>query len=68
MKNIFLPVLALLLGAGTARAQVPVLSSYPSATAVMFLDFDGHTVNGTSWNTAGPIICAPSGLDNARCV
>jgi hypothetical protein len=66
MKNIFLPVLALLLGAGTARAQVPVMSSYPSATAVMFLDFDGHTVNGTSWNTAGPIICAPSGLDNAQ--
>lgn len=63
MKNYFLPLLALLLGAGTARAQVPVLSSYPSASAVLFLDFDGHTVAGTSWNTTGPIYCAPSGLD-----
>jgi hypothetical protein len=66
MKNYFLPVLALLLGAGTARAQVPALSSYPTATAVLFLDFDGHTVSGTSWNTSGPIICAASGLDNTQ--
>jgi len=66
MKNYFLSVLALLLGAGAARAQVPALSSYPSATAVMFLDFDGHTVNGTSWNTTGPIVCAASGLDNTQ--
>lgn len=66
MKNYFLPILALLLGAGTARAQVPVLSSYPSASAVLFLDFDGHTVAGTSWNTSGPIYCASSGLDAAQ--
>ncbi len=66
MKNYLSSVLALLLCAGTARAQVPVLSSYPSATAVMFLDFDGHTVSGTSWNSTGPIICAPSGLDNTK--
>ncbi|MBI3137307.1 MAG: T9SS type A sorting domain-containing protein [Sphingobacteriales bacterium] len=66
MKNFLSSVLALLLCAGAARAQVPVLSSYPSATAVMFLDFDGHTVSGTSWNSTGPIICAPSGLDNAK--
>lgn len=64
MKNYLLPVLALLLGAGTARAQVPALSSYPSASAVLFLDFDGHTVSGTSWNSSGPIYCAAAGLTN----
>lgn len=66
MKNIFTPVLALLLWAGTVSAQVPVMSSYPSASAVLFLDFDGHTVSGTSWNMTGPIFCAPSGLDTAQ--
>jgi len=66
MKNIFLPVLFLLLGIGTANAQVPALSSYPSATAVLFLDFDGHTVDGTSWNMSGPIYCAPAALDNSQ--
>ncbi len=45
-----------------AVAQVPVLSSYPSASAVIFLDFDGHTVQGTSWNSMGPLFCNPSGL------
>jgi hypothetical protein len=46
------------------EAQVPVLNSYPSASAVIFLDFDGHTVDGTSWNWNGsPIVCASSGLN-----
>lgn len=49
---------------GASNAQVPALSSYPSAAAVIFLDFDGHTVNGTSWNYAGPITCGPSGLNS----
>ena len=50
----------------TMLAQVPVMSSYPSASAVIFLDFDGHTVDGTGWNYNGPIFCAPSGLDNTK--
>ena len=41
-----------------------MLSSYPSATAAIFLDFDGHTVEGTSWNWSLPAIeCLPSGLN-----
>jgi hypothetical protein len=48
------------------NAQVPLLSSYPSAQAVIFLDFDGHTVNGTSWNYNGPIVCGASGLSNSQ--
>jgi hypothetical protein len=44
------------------NAQAPVLNSFPSAKPVIFLDFDGHTVEGTSWNKSGPIYCAPSNL------
>ena len=48
----------------TSRAQSPVLNSYPSASAAIFLDFDGHTVEGTSWNWSLPAIeCQPSGLN-----
>jgi hypothetical protein len=51
----------------SASAQTPQLSSYPSAKAVIFLDFDGHTVEGTSWNWSLPVIeCQPSGLDAAK--
>ena len=55
-----------LLSVGNANAQVPVYSSYPSASAVIFLDFDGHTVDGTSWNYNGPIVCGASGLNNTQ--
>lgn len=42
--------MALLLTGGIAQAQVPKLSSYSPAAAVIFLDFDGQTVTGTSWS------------------
>ncbi len=45
-----------------ASAQVPVYNSNPTASGVIFLDFDGTTVQGTSWNTSGPIVCGPSNL------
>ena len=48
----------------SSQAQTPVLNSYPSAAAAIFLDFDGHTVEGTSWNWSLPAIeCQPSGLN-----
>lgn len=31
--------------------DIPILDSLPSAAAVIYLDFDGQTVTGTSWNT-----------------
>jgi hypothetical protein len=37
-----------------ATAQVPVLNSYPSASAVVYLDCDGHTFANTAWNWNGP--------------
>jgi len=59
---------AMLLVSGVALAQVPKLNSYPSAQAVIFIDFDGHTVNGTSWNSNGPIYAAPANLSEAKMV
>jgi PKD repeat protein len=55
---------------GTNYAQIPILNSLPSSPYVIFLDFDGHTVSGTSWNavynSGNPIVCAPSGYDDAK--
>lgn len=66
MKNFLKPGLMMLLFFSTmaTNAQVPKLSSYPSASAVIFLDFDGHTVAGTAWNYNGPIVCEAATLDN----
>ena len=47
-------------------AQQPVYNSYPTAKAVIFLDFDGHTTNGTLWNSEGPIVCGPSNMSSAQ--
>lgn len=68
MKNYLQSCLmALLLSvAVNSTAQVPIYSSLPSATPVIFLDFDGHTVNGTSWNYAGPILCGASGMNDTK--
>ena len=44
------------------------LSSFPSAKATIFLDFDGQTVIGTSWNGNGPLFCAPSGMSDDQIV
>lgn len=49
-----------------AGAQVPVLNSSNSAAATLFIDFDGQTVNNTSWNYDGPIYCGASGLTTAQ--
>lgn len=45
-------------------SQVPVYNSYPSASATVFLDFDGQFVDGTSWNYSGPLTLGPSNLSN----
>lgn len=68
MKNLFRSVLlaVLLVGSINSFSQVPVNSSYPSAPSVIFLDFDGHTVNGTGWNSNGPIVCGPANLKTAQ--
>lgn len=47
-------------------AQIPKLSSNSTAAATIYLDFDGHTVEGTAWNWEHDVIKAkPSGLKSA---
>src|SRR5690606_24469784 len=45
----------------TVQSQ-PKLSSHPAAKATIFIDFDGHFIQGTSWNSGGSFYCKPSGL------
>src|SRR5689334_9961155 len=68
MKNLYRSGLITLIvfSSMVTRAQVPIMNSYPSASATIFLDFDGQTVANTSWNFNGPFVCAPSGLTNAQ--
>ncbi|THU33507.1 T9SS type A sorting domain-containing protein [Niastella caeni] len=61
MKTILSVLFGLSVAIGTT-AQVPLLNSYPSARATIFLDFDGQYVTGTSWNWSGPINAQPSGF------
>lgn len=55
-------VAMLIISLNQLTAQTPVLSSLPSAAPTIFLDFDGHLVEGSSWNYDGPINCSASGL------
>ena len=63
MKKLYL--LAMLAVFALAAAAVPKLSSLPSASATIFLDFDGHYVYSTVWNGGSPINCAPSAMTDA---
>lgn len=69
MKNFyqFTFTVLFIFAASLAKSQpVPVYSSYPNASSVILLDFDGHEVSGTSWNVYGQINCKPSGLNNTQ--
>jgi hypothetical protein len=56
---------------GTAAAAIPIASvpvyhSRPGATKIIFLDFNGHIVTGTQWNTTNSVAsydCMPYDLD-----
>lgn len=64
-------IISVLFGLSVATgvlAQIPLLNSYPSARATVFLDFDGQYVSGTSWNWAGDIDAQPSGLSTAQII
>lgn len=65
--NLFITLIALLFlsFAGKSQAQVPVMNSYPGVEPTIFLDFDGHTVTGTSWNYNGTIYAGACTLDTA---
>ncbi|MEO7960835.1 MAG: T9SS type A sorting domain-containing protein [Ginsengibacter sp.] len=45
---------------------LPVLNSLPSAQATIFLDFDGHYLSASPWNSGNPLDCAASGLSDVQ--
>src|SRR6187401_2575139 len=67
MKNLYKFILMVFALTGTiiAKSQVTDLNSYPSASNVILLDFNGHAVSGTMWNTNGAFTCNSSGLSDA---
>lgn len=46
--------------------SVPTLNSFTSASATIYLDFDGQVVSGTVWNGGGSINALPSGHTDAE--
>lgn len=49
-----------------AAAQVPKLNSYPTASATIFLDFDGQTVTSPYWNSGMTFYCTPAAFTNEQ--
>lgn len=46
--------------------SLPKLSSFPSAQATIFLDFDGQYVVSSVWNGGNPLNCVASGLNDTQ--
>jgi hypothetical protein len=63
--RLFLSIIAWLLSV-SAYSQIPAYNSYPSASATIYLDFDGHYLEGSSWNYNGPLSLAPGGVTNSQ--
>jgi hypothetical protein len=59
-------VLAFFCLINTVVFALPKLNSYPTATATIYLDFDGHMVTGSLWNGGMPIACIAPALTDAQ--
>jgi hypothetical protein len=65
MKKLYLLCL-LIICLQISSFAVPLLNSYPAATSVIFLDFDGHYVNSTVWNGGSPLNCVAAAMSDAQ--
>lgn len=68
MKN-FIPkhiLFCAIFFANTIIAQVPKLNSLTTASATMFLDFDGHMVQSGGWNGGNAFYCQPAPFSAAQ--
>ncbi|MEO6682453.1 MAG: zinc-dependent metalloprotease [Ginsengibacter sp.] len=65
--NFLLTIFCFFLLSYSVQSQ-PKLNSYPSAKATIFIDFDGHFIEGTSWNRGAAFYCQPSGLSNDQII
>ncbi|MDQ2720482.1 MAG: T9SS type A sorting domain-containing protein [Bacteroidota bacterium] len=66
MKNIYSILLLAFILVSFKANSLPSLSSFPKAKATIFLDFDGHYVQASSWNGGVPFYCVPSGLNDEQ--
>ncbi|MBO9571465.1 MAG: hypothetical protein J7497_04560 [Chitinophagaceae bacterium] len=65
-KNYITTTTCMLLLFTSAYSQIPKLNSLSSAVATVYLDFDGHTVEGTSWNWDSTIHAQPTIITAAQ--
>jgi hypothetical protein len=66
MKNFTKIILLILTCCSLHAYSLPKLNSLPSATATVYLDFDGQTVTSSVWNGGNPIFCASPGLTDEQ--
>ncbi|MBS1744186.1 MAG: T9SS type A sorting domain-containing protein [Bacteroidetes bacterium] len=66
MKNYTIALLLMMVFCSAKTFSLPTLSSYPSATATIYLDFDGQTVVSAAWNGGSPLVCAAAPLNDAQ--
>jgi len=67
MKKLFTPLLLLLALCVSFNAfSTPILNSFPSAGATIYLDFDGYYVNSPDWNGGVPFQCDSAGMTDAE--
>ena len=64
--NQFVLIICLLLCSSISFSQVPIHNSHPTASATIYLDFDGQLVQNTSWNWSGPLNLGHSNLSAAQ--
>ena len=67
MKKLFTTLMLLLaLFVSFDAFSTPILNSFPSAPATVYLDFDGYYVTSPDWNGGVPFQCDPSGMTDAQ--
>ncbi|MEO5501827.1 MAG: hypothetical protein ABIR31_10345 [Ginsengibacter sp.] len=66
MKKITPIIFSLFILLSFSAVSLPKLSSFPSARATIFLDFDGQFVQSSSWNGGRSFYCTPSGMNDTQ--
>ncbi len=66
MKKTFTLIVLMCFLTSSVVLALQKLSSLPTASATIFLDFDGHYVTASIWNGGKPLDCAASGMNDAQ--
>jgi hypothetical protein len=64
LSTLLVFVLSVLISSNASA--LPKLNSFPGASAVVFLDFDGHYVHTSFWNNGHALYCAPATMSDAQ--